>query len=199
MRRLTALLITGLLGSFISAATATIQTDDAGNTGFLGKGRYRIQSVTSGHFLELYRTDKKTLQQWSNSGALNQQWDVEDAGGGYFYLRSAETRKALEAINKRDGSSVLAKREPSGRAEQKWRIVDLGNGESLIITRSGKVLDIADNSRNEGARVQIWGEHRGANQRFKFDRTLTSDHHSDGRARDKNEQPSRGAAETSAP
>lgn len=162
------------------------QTNDTGNTGFLGKGRYRIQSVASGHFLELHRADKQTLQQWSSSGALNQQWNVEDAGSGYFYLRSAETGKLLEAIDKRDGSSVLAKREPSGRADQKWRIVDLGNGESLIIARSGKVLDIADNSRNEGARVQIWGEHRGANQRFRFNLTQISDHHTDGRTRNKN-------------
>lgn len=180
MRRLMTLLATGLLGSFICVATATRLTDDAGNTGFLGKGRYRIQSVTSGYFLELRRADKQMLQQWPGNGALNQQWDVEDAGGGYFYLRSAETGKVLEAVNTRDGASISAKREPSGRDDQKWRIVNLSNGESLIVARSGKALDVADNSRSEGARLQIWGEHRGANQRFRFDRIQTSNRYRDG-------------------
>lgn len=174
MRRLTALLFTGLLGSFVYIATATGPADNTDNTGFLGKGRYRIQSVASGYFLAL-RDDKQTLQQWSGSGALNQQWDVADAGGGYFHLRSAETGKVLEVMNTRDGSGVHAKEQKiTGRDQQKWRIVDLGNGQSLIVARSGKVLDVADNSRREGTRLQIWGEHRGDNQRFRFDRVAAN-------------------------
>jgi hypothetical protein len=170
MRRLMALLGTALLGSYVYAVTVTSRSEDVSNTGFLGKGRYRIQSVASGHFLELGRADKQTLQQWPGNSALNQQWDIEDAGGGCFYIRSAETGKVLEAAHTRDGASVLARKQPSGRDNQKWRVVNLGDGESLITARSGKVLDVADNSPHEGARLQIWGEHRGANQRFRFDR-----------------------------
>ena len=135
---------------------------------FAGKGRYQIQSVASGHFLDLRRDDNSTLQQWSGSGALNQQWDFEDAGNGYFYIRSVESGRVLEVAGSRDGSSVAARGQQTGRDNQKFRVVDAGSGQSLIVARNGKVLDLTNSARNEGQSLQIWGEHRRDNQRFVF-------------------------------
>lgn len=143
---------------------------------FAGKGRYQIQSVASNHFLDLRRDDNTTLQQWSGSGAANQQWDFEDAGNGYFYIRSVESGRVLEVAGSRDGAAVVARSQQIGRDSQKFRIVDAGNGQSLIVARNGKVLDLPNSARNEGQSMQIWGEHRRDNQRFMFkpvDSTVT--------------------------
>lgn len=135
---------------------------------FTGKGRYQIQSVASNHFLDLRRSDNTTLQQWSGSGALNQQWDFEDAGAGYFYIRSVESGRVLEVGGSREGSAVVAKAQLTGQDTQKFRILDAGNGQSIIVAKNGKVLDLPNSARNEGQSLQIWGEHRKENQRFVF-------------------------------
>ncbi|MGH9841750.1 MAG: RICIN domain-containing protein [Blastocatellia bacterium] len=158
-------------------------TVNANNSGFVGKGRYQIQNVASGHFLDLRREDNQTLQQWSGSGAKNQMWDTEDAGNGYFYLRNVENGRYLEVSGSRDGSAVYL-RDPTGRDSQKWRIVDTGGGEAIIVSRNGKVLDLPNSERREGAAFQIWGEHRRDNQRFRFNQIDTNEYFSGGRTRE---------------
>ncbi|MEK7833708.1 MAG: RICIN domain-containing protein [Acidobacteriota bacterium] len=135
---------------------------------FAGKGRYQIQSVASNHFLDLRRDHNSTLQQWSGSGGLNQQWDFEDAGNGYFYIRSVETGRVLEVGGARDGSAVISTGQQAGRDNQKFRVVDVGSGQSMIVARNGKAFDLPNSSRNEGQSLQLWVEHRRDNQRFVF-------------------------------
>jgi hypothetical protein len=151
---------------------------------FTGKGRYQIQNVASNHFLDLRRDDNTTLQQWSGSGGLNQQWDFEDAGNGYFYIRSVESGRVLEVAGSRDGSAVVAKGQNTGLDVQKFRVVDAGSGQSLIVARNGKVLDLTNSARNEGQILQIWGEHRRDNQRFVFKPVETTTILSGGRTRE---------------
>ena len=151
---------------------------------FAGKGRYQIQSVSSNHFLDLKREDNSTLQQWSGSGALNQQWDFEDAGNGYFYIRSVESGRVLEVSGARDGSTVVAPGQQTGRDNQKFRVVDVGSGQSMIVARNGKVLDLPNSAKQEGQSMQIWGEHRRDNQRFVFKPVETTSILSGGRTRE---------------
>ena len=151
---------------------------------FTGKGRYQIQNVASNHFLDLRRDDNTTLQQWSGSSGLNQQWDFEDAGNGYFYIRSVESGRVLEVAGSRDGSAVVARTQQIGRDSQKFRIVDAGNGQSLIVARNGKVFDLPNSARTEGQSMQLWGEHRRDNQRFVFKPVDTTVILSGGRTRE---------------
>jgi len=151
---------------------------------FTGKGRYQIQNVASSHFLDLRRDDNTTLQQWSGSGAANQQWDFEDAGKGYFYIRSVESGRVLEVAGSRDGSAIVARIQQAGRDNQKFRVVDAGNGQSLIVARNGKALDLPNSARNEGQKMQLWGEHRRDNQRFVFKPVETAVTLSGGRTRE---------------
>lgn len=159
--------------------TPTIATN-----AFAGKGRYQIQVVASGNFLDLRRSDNTTLQQWSGSGATNQQWDVEDAGNGYFYFRSVETGRVLEVAGSRDGSAVVAKGQQTGSDNQRWRIVDTGNGQSVIIARNGKALELPNGVRNEGQGIELRGENRRDNQRFVFKRVETTERFVGGRTRE---------------
>lgn len=151
---------------------------------FSGKGRYQIQNVSSGHLLDLRREDNSTLQQWSGSGALNQQWDFEDAGNGFFYIRSVESGRVLEVSGSRDGSAVIATGQQTGRDNQKFRVVDVGSGQSIIVARNGKALDLPNSARQEGQSMQIWGEHRRDNQRFVFKPVETTSILSGGRTRE---------------
>jgi hypothetical protein len=163
-------------------ATPTVSVN-TGNSGFLGVGRYQIQIVASGHYLDLRREDNQTLQQWSGSGATNQMWDAEDAGNSYFFLRNAENSRYLDASGSRDGSAVYL-RDKNGRDSQKWRIVDAGQGQSVIVSRNGKVLDLPNSERREGTALQLWGEHRRDNQRFRFNQVDTKEYFSGGRTRE---------------
>jgi hypothetical protein len=138
------------------------------NTGYVGQGRYRIQILASGSYLDLRMEDRETLQQWTEGGR-NQLWDIEDAGGGFVFVRSAENGRVLEAAGSRDGSQVFA-RDFTGRDSQRWRIVDLGSGQSMIVSRSGKALDLPNGSPDNGTKMQMWSEHRRDNQRFRLDR-----------------------------
>jgi len=151
---------------------------------FAGKGRYQIRIVASGHYLDLRRENSSTLQQWSGSGALNQQWDVEDAGNGYFYFRSVETGRVLEVTGSRDGSAIVAKGQQTGSDNQKWRVVDTGNGQCAIVSKNGKALDLPNSARNEGQSLQLWSEQRRDNQRFLFTRIETTERLTGGRTRE---------------
>lgn len=153
----------------------------ATNTGFIGKGRYQIQIVASNAYLDLRLEDRETLQQWS-LGGRNQWWDIEDAGQGYVYIRSVENGRVLEAGGARDGSGVFA-RDFSGRDNQKWRIVDLGDGQSLITSRLGQALDLPNGAPDNGTKLQLWSEHRRDNQRFRFNRVEQAETYTGGRTR----------------
>lgn len=154
------------------------------NTRYSGPGRYAIQFVHSGKFLDMRREDQETVQQWSGSGARNQQWDIEDAGGGWIYLRSVENAKAMEVASNRpsDGTPVVARPRANTDA-QKWRIVDWGNGEYGIVSRLGRALDLHAFQTDEGVKVQMWTENRAANQRFKFSRVTQGETYAGGRTR----------------
>ncbi|MFN0087167.1 MAG: RICIN domain-containing protein [Blastocatellia bacterium] len=181
------------------AVTPETATPPGALTGFRGNGQYQIQIVASGHYLDLRREDNRTLQQWSGSGAKNQMWDVEEAGNGYFLIRNVENGRYLDAAGTRDGSAIRTQNK-SGRESQSWRIVDAGQSEDLIVARNGKEIDLTNSERREGQALQIWGEHRRENQRFRFTHVDTNEYYTGGRTRDvRGIAPSRDAAIAPAP
>ncbi len=152
---------------------------------YSGPGRYALQVVHSNKYLDLKMEDKETLQQWTGSNARNQQWDIEDAGGGYVYIRSGEHGKALEVASNRptDGTPVFVRNNRSNSDTQKWRIVDVGNGEFMLVSRTGRALDLAEFNQNDGAKLYVWKETRATNQRFRFARVTQGETYVGGRTR----------------
>ncbi len=155
-----------VIGLLVGAAVNSYAQAD----GFTGLGRYRIESVASSKALDVKLDDKRTVQQWASSGAANQQWDVEDARDGFFYLRSVEANKVLDfAENRvRDGIAlIVADRRDSDN--QKWKIADTGNRQFTLMSKSGKAADLPAARRNEdGVQLQTQGLHGLENQRFRF-------------------------------
>lgn len=146
------------------------------NAVFNGPARYTIQIVSSGKALDLDGRDGESLIQFPPHGQRNQQWDIEDAGGGYYFIRSTENGKALEVMAQRlrDGTPVLV-RNFNRSEQQKWRIEPKGNGEFTIISRLGKALDLPGSSNEDNVKMYVWSEHGEPNQRFRFTRVTQSE------------------------
>lgn len=152
-------------------------------TVFAGAGRYEIQNVASKLSLDLKREDNRTLQQWSASGARNQQWDLEDAGDGFFFIRSVENGRVLEMGAARDRGAVVAKQQQTNDDNQKWQIVSLGNGQSLIVSKNRKAMEVPGSSVKEGQTLRVTNENRRDNQRFIFKKIETIERLTGGRNR----------------
>jgi hypothetical protein len=136
---------------------------------FSGPGRYTIQLVGSGKFLDLDMRDGSTVRQWDAGNLPNQQWDIVDAGYGYFYIRSASNGMTLdiEGGQSRDLAPVIATQTSNGES-QMWRIVDMGDGTVQIISRLGKAIDLPDDSHKNGTRLQLWKVINGDVERFRL-------------------------------
>lgn len=141
----------------------------AGNaqSAFDGPGRYQIQLVSSGKNLDLRKEDGTTIQQWTGADVLNQKWDIEDSGDGYFYIRSAESGRVIEVADSRDGSP-LRSNNFTGRDNQKWRIADAGNGNFTIGSKLGRVMALANSNLEDGVPMQVRSDRRQSNQFFRL-------------------------------
>lgn len=142
------------------------QTAVAG-AGFSGPGQYEIESAVTGKVLDLRREDFRTVQQWERGGVKNQRWNIEDAGSGYYYIRSAETGTYLGIEGTGNGARVVATQR-GNRNSNIWRIEDMGNGLATIVHRSGLVLDLHNGVADNGQAMQVWGSSRQPNQQFKL-------------------------------
>lgn len=139
---------------------------DAGSV-FAGPGRYQIQIVSSGKNLDLRKEDGVTVQQWAGADVLNQKWDIEDSGDGYFYIRSSESGRVIEVADSRDGASLRVNNF-TGRDNQKWRIADAGNGQFTIGSKLGRVMALATSNLEDGAPIQASRDRRQSTQLFRL-------------------------------
>ncbi|MBI1788570.1 MAG: RICIN domain-containing protein [Acidobacteria bacterium] len=137
--------------------------------GFEGPGRYEIANIQSNKVIDLDRNDQTTVIQFSSRGTDNQTWNVEQAEGGYYYLRNVMNGNALEAVGNRNSTPLRGTRFHGG-ASQQWRIERARDGNALIVSRLGKSLDIPDGTSREGVKIQIYDANGEENQRFVFRR-----------------------------
>jgi hypothetical protein len=136
--------------------------------GFDGPGTYEITNLKSGKVIDLDRNDQITVIQFSSRGTDNQAWEIQSAGNGFYTLRNRMNGNALEAMGNANSTPVHATRF-EGRSSQQWRF-DAKGGAALILSRSGKTLDIAGGSTRESALIQTYEPNGDANQQFKFRR-----------------------------
>ena len=57
-----------------------------------GDGWYKIVSVNSGLLLDV-NCSNRNVALWSDNGGSNQRWKLEDAGDGYYYIRTKASDK----------------------------------------------------------------------------------------------------------
>ncbi|EHQ25984.1 cellulase family glycosylhydrolase [Mucilaginibacter paludis] len=135
---------------------------------------YQIFNRNSFKALEFagWGTANQTMaDQWDYLAGANQQFKLEDAGGGYYRLTPMHaTTKCLEIYgwsNANGGQADLWDYTGTGGNNQKWMVQATDNGYYKIINvNSGKALEIsgaslkngglADQSDYNGARNQQW-------------------------------------------
>jgi hypothetical protein len=151
----------------LNGAPALAQTP-APQSAYAGPGRYEIENVASGKVLDLNRRDQRAVVQWTRTHAQSQLWDIEDAGNGYVYVKSAATGLAMDVDGgrARDGARVTTSR-PAGNDSQLWKIEGKGSVRRFT-SRLGKALDLPHGSHDDGVEYETWSEAGRDNQRFRL-------------------------------
>jgi endo-1,4-beta-xylanase len=110
------------------------------------------------------------LVQSSVTGALNQQFDFVDSGGGYYRIRARHSGLVLQVASASSGADITQQPDANSTAQQ-WQVVDQGGGVVSLVSRlSGLAMDVWQVSTADGARISLWTLTGNANQRFQLQR-----------------------------
>lgn len=113
------------------------------------------------------------VQVWAWWGSANQQWKVEDVGGGYAALRAMHSGQCLDVQdgNFVDGTTVR-QYSCNGRSAQKWKIVSTGADTYKLLSAVDKrlALDVEHSDKQNGANVQIHNDNGSGAQRWTLTR-----------------------------
>ncbi|UOQ50664.1 Ig-like domain-containing protein [Gracilibacillus caseinilyticus] len=131
---------------------------------------YHIENVNSEKVLDL--NDNSVVQFSKDRDRTTQQWQLLKVTDGY-------TSKELYRIKNLAGGQVLTHKDGTvtlapfqNLDAQKWMLSTSGNGiYTLINKESGTLLDVGDQSTNEGASVGVWKATSGANQQWTITET----------------------------
>lgn len=135
------------------------------SSGPIQNGRYEIQLVATGRMLS---ADQNGTVVQSNMGRnRSQRWDFEDAGNGYYYIRSADTGEYMTASGG-SGSTIVLARLRRGSDDQLWEIRSGPDNGYYITNRRGLAMDSPSSARYDGGRMQLYGRNGEANQRFRL-------------------------------
>lgn len=135
-------------------------------------GTYTIQSVKSGLYLDVQwgKSDDGTpLHQWSYNGQKPQQFTLEDAGGGYFHIKSGIGGKYVHVQNVSSKPEAAAHLwTGKGHDGTKWKFIKVAGGNYLIQSKLGTFLDVKWASTEPGALVWLWTKHGRENQQWQL-------------------------------
>lgn len=114
-------------------------------------------------------TNGAKIQIWDYLGGRNQQWRLQEAELGYFYLVSALTTKAITV---KDASSEAGARlvqwEKNGGDNQKWKILsaDPKSNRFAFASKSHPqmVIDLTEGNTENGTAIQQWTNLGNSNQ-----------------------------------
>ncbi|GAB4001017.1 ricin-type beta-trefoil lectin domain protein [Glycomyces albus] len=112
--------------------------------------------------------DGAEIIQYDCHGGDNQQWLLQDVGGGYYEIVSVASGKCIDV----DGVSTannarIIQWTCNGGQNQQWELRDTGDGHVEIVARhSGKCLDVIDSSTANATRIQQYDCYGGANQEW---------------------------------
>jgi len=150
-------------------------------SGALRAGRYELQLVATNRLLTVGNDGRTVVQ----SGAgRSSQWDLEDAGNGYYYVRWPGTDNVMTASGRGDnGDIVVVARQRRGDETQLWMVKPGPDNGYYFTTTRGKSLDSPSSARQDGGRMQLYSSNGEANQRFRL--RLISEANSGGYGRDR--------------
>ncbi|HEU5129811.1 MAG TPA: RICIN domain-containing protein [Glycomyces sp.] len=143
--------------------------DDVGGGG--GGHSGEVVNLNSGKCMDVVSgstADGAEIIQYDCHGAANQQWRLEDAGGGYYRIVSEASGRCLDvdAASTAEGARII-QWACNGGTNQQWQLRDAGGGHVELVARhSGKCVDVIDSSTANGARLHQYSCWGGANQQW---------------------------------
>lgn len=139
----------------------------------LSNSTYLIRNVNSGQCLDVLggsTADGGNIVQWPCHGNANQQWRLNDIGGGVYTLTAVHSDKVIDVAggSTADGANIH-QWGYIGDNNQKWNLTDLGDSRyELRALHSNKCADVSAYSLQNGANIHQWPCHGGTNQQFEF-------------------------------
>ncbi|MBK8316389.1 MAG: RICIN domain-containing protein [Acidobacteria bacterium] len=90
------------------------------SSGQFQSGRYEIQLVATNRMLAVGAN--RTVVQTDSRNNRNQGWVLEDAGNGFYYIKSADTGEVMTVSGGGSGSTIVLARQRRGSDDQLWEI-----------------------------------------------------------------------------
>ena len=153
------------LSTFLFFLVCTVCAQENGKT-------YTLQSMKSGKYIDVQWANEANgtpLHIWPFNGDVAQRFTLEDAGDGYYYIKS-DLGKYIHVQNDSSEPKALAVIwEGKGNNNTKWKFEDAGNGSFYIKSKKGTYLDVKWGSEKDGALIWMWSLAPGAsNQQWKL-------------------------------
>jgi hypothetical protein len=106
--------------------------------------------------------------QWTCGTSANQQWTLEDAGGGFSRLKASHSGMCLDIGNQSSENGVGLVQATCGTgASQQWTRQDAGGGYYRLINRfNNKCADVPGRSSSDGTQLVQWSCNGGQNQQW---------------------------------
>lgn len=139
---------------------------------------YDIKLVHSGKVLDVAGGERKNganVQQYTSNDSVAQQWILQEAGNGYYYVVSKASLLYLDIANgnAQNGANVQLY-EGNGSTAQKFKfqkvpMIDNDVYHIAIRKNANQYLDIEGGNRQEGAKLQIWQNNSVNQQVFRVE------------------------------
>ncbi|MCH7230564.1 RICIN domain-containing protein [Glycomyces sp. L485] len=136
---------------------------EAQSTAFVSRNSDKCVDVVSGS-----TENGAEIIQWDCHGELNQQWELQDAGEGYYTIVSQSSGRCLDvdAASTANNARII-QWSCNGGTNQQWQLRDSDSGYVEIVARhSGKCLDVINSSTENGTRIQQYDCYGGTNQQW---------------------------------
>lgn len=134
----------------------------------LDNGLYQIQGKTSGKLIDAAGWSNGTVAHlWESAGTTNQKMNFERQSDGTYKITVYDGEKALTDPSSYGNGAQLLFWDWNGSDQQKWYVVDCGNGYVKFINKfSGQAIDISENGTENGTKIQQWQDTGADAQRF---------------------------------
>ncbi|GAA3744829.1 hypothetical protein HDA32_002856 [Spinactinospora alkalitolerans] len=155
-----------LIAAFLVTGARTAEAADIDTDAY-----YVLVNRHSGKAVDVWEHSTENgaeIRQYTNTGAVNQQFRFVDAGGGYYALINRNSGKAVDVWERstEDGAEIRQYTD-NGGTNQQFRVEDSSNGDVRLINRnSGKALEVWEWSTADGGRISQFTDLDGANQRW---------------------------------
>jgi len=111
---------------------------------------------------------------WSKTNREEQQFTLEDAGNGFFYIKS----QLGQYIHVQGGSSqakaLALMWNGKGNDNTKWKFENLKNGYVAIRSKKGTYLDVQWGKSDNGTPIWLWNYNGGKAQQWKLKKSAST-------------------------